>query len=80
MMNSSPFTCASVGSIAEALLGEESSSVGEVQKRLAEQHGNLAVSSVVFRMSETSQTICQRKSLLQGVGMFLKKHNVFCSI
>ena len=41
---------------------------------------NLAVSSVVFRMPKTSQTICQRKSLPQGAGMFLKKHNAiyFC--
>ena len=70
--------CVSVDSTAEALLREELSSVGEVHKRLAERHGNLAVSSVVFRMSETSQTICQRKSLLQGVGMFLKKRNARC--
>ena len=38
----------SVDSTAEALLGEELSSVEEVHKRLAERHGNLAVSSVVF--------------------------------
>ena len=41
--------CVSVDSTAEALLGEELSSVGEVHKYLAERHGNLSVSSVVFR-------------------------------
>ena len=39
---------------------------------------NLAVSSVDFRMPKTSQTICQRKSLLQGAGMFLKKNHSGC--
>ena len=39
---------------------------------------NLAVLSVVFRMPKTSQTICQRKSFLQGAGMFLKKNHSGC--
>ena len=75
---SSLLLCVSVDSTPVALLGEESPSVGEVHKRLAERHGNLAVSSVVLRMPKTSQKVCQRKSLLQGAGMFLKKHNARC--
>ena len=37
---------------------------------------NLAVSSVVFRIPKTSQTIRQRRSSLQGAGIFCEEGQI----